>query len=93
MLIEVRGLRKTFGSLEVLRGIDLDMRRGEVVVIIGPSGSGKSTLLRCLNRLEDADGRERADRRRRDHRARRQSAADAPPGSAWSSSTSTSFPT
>ena len=53
MLIEVRDLRKTFGSLEVLRGIDLDIRRGEVVVIIGPSGSGKSTLLRCLNRLED----------------------------------------
>jgi polar amino acid transport system ATP-binding protein len=53
VLIEVRALRKTFGSLEVLRGIDLDIRRGEVVVIIGPSGSGKSTLLRCLNRLED----------------------------------------
>jgi polar amino acid transport system ATP-binding protein len=53
VLIEVRDLRKAFGTLEVLRGIDLDVQRGEVVVIIGPSGSGKSTLLRCLNRLED----------------------------------------
>lgn len=53
VLIEVRDLRKSFGSLEVLQGIDLDIQRGEVVVIIGPSGSGKSTLLRCLNRLED----------------------------------------
>ena len=54
VLIEVRGLSKSFGALEVLRDIDLDVHRGEVVVIIGPSGSGKSTLLRCLNRLEDA---------------------------------------
>jgi polar amino acid transport system ATP-binding protein len=54
VLIEVRGLSKSFGSLEVLRDINLDVHRGEVVVIIGPSGSGKSTLLRCLNRLEDA---------------------------------------
>jgi polar amino acid transport system ATP-binding protein len=54
VLIEVRGLHKSFGTLEVLRDIDLDVHRGEVVVIIGPSGSGKSTLLRCLNRLEDA---------------------------------------
>ena len=53
ILIETRGLGKAFGALEVLRGIDLAVRRGEVVVIIGPSGSGKSTLLRCLNRLED----------------------------------------
>jgi polar amino acid transport system ATP-binding protein len=53
VLIEVRGLGKSFGDLEVLRGIDLDVARGEVVVIIGPSGSGKSTLLRCLNRLEE----------------------------------------
>jgi polar amino acid transport system ATP-binding protein len=53
VLIEVRGLCKSFGELSVLRDIDLDVRRGEVVVIIGPSGSGKSTLLRCLNRLED----------------------------------------
>jgi polar amino acid transport system ATP-binding protein len=53
VLIEVRNLSKSFGQLEVLRNIDLDVRRGEVVCIIGPSGSGKSTLLRCLNRLED----------------------------------------
>jgi ABC-type polar amino acid transport system ATPase subunit len=53
VLIEVRRLNKSFGDLVVLRDIDLDVHRGEVVVIIGPSGSGKSTLLRCLNRLED----------------------------------------
>ena len=53
VLIEVRGLTKSFGDLAVLSGIDLDIERGEVVVVIGPSGSGKSTLLRCLNRLED----------------------------------------
>ena len=53
VLIEVRGLTKSFGDLAVLSGIDLDVERGEVVVVIGPSGSGKSTLLRCLNRLED----------------------------------------
>lgn len=53
VLIEVRDLWKSFGDLQVLQGIDLDIERGEVVVIIGPSGSGKSTLLRCLNRLED----------------------------------------
>ncbi len=45
-------LHKSFGSLEVLRGIDLDVQRGEVVCVIGPSGSGKSTLLRCMNLLE-----------------------------------------
>jgi polar amino acid transport system ATP-binding protein len=53
VLIEVRGLSKSFGALEVLHDIDLDVQRGEVVCIIGPSGSGKSTLLRCINRLED----------------------------------------
>lgn len=52
-ILQVRGLEKQFGELKVLRGIDLDIARGEVVVIIGPSGSGKSTLLRCLNRLEE----------------------------------------
>ncbi|WP_066986069.1 amino acid ABC transporter ATP-binding protein [Streptomyces sp. NRRL F-4489] len=51
--IEVRGLRKTFGTLEVLRGIDFSVARGEVVCVIGPSGSGKSTLLRCVNLLEE----------------------------------------
>ena len=52
VLIEVKGLKKDFGKLEVLKGVDLNVRRGEVVVIIGPSGSGKSTFLRSLNLLE-----------------------------------------
>src|SRR6266496_6776185 len=52
-ILEVRGLRKSFGHLEVLRGIDLAVLPQELVFIIGPSGSGKSTLLRCCNRLEE----------------------------------------
>ena len=51
--IEIRGLHKYFGDLEVLRGIDFQVSMGEVVCVIGPSGSGKSTLLRCVNRLEE----------------------------------------
>ena len=51
-MVRLDGVRKRFGRLEVLRGIDLDVRRGEVVCVIGPSGSGKSTLLRCVNLLE-----------------------------------------
>ncbi|WP_344525584.1 amino acid ABC transporter ATP-binding protein [Streptomyces albiaxialis] len=51
--IEVTGLHKSFGDLEVLKGIDITVRRGEVVCVIGPSGSGKSTLLRCVNLLEE----------------------------------------
>lgn len=54
----VKGLKKSFGSNEVLKGIDLHVNSGEVVCIIGPSGSGKSTLLRCLNRLEEINGGE-----------------------------------
>ena len=54
--IEVQGLRKSFGSNEVLKGIDLVVAEGEVVSVIGPSGSGKSTILRCLNRLEEPTG-------------------------------------
>ena len=52
-MIRIEDLHKSFGPLEVLKGIDLHIRSGEVVVIIGPSGSGKSTLLRCINLLED----------------------------------------
>jgi polar amino acid transport system ATP-binding protein len=54
-MVEVEDLHKAFGDLEVLRGVNLRVRRGEVVVIIGPSGSGKSTLLTCINRLEEPD--------------------------------------
>ena len=54
--IHVENLRKHFGDLEVLKSISMDVREGEVVVVIGPSGSGKSTFLRCLNRLEEATG-------------------------------------
>lgn len=56
MMLEVRGVTKSFGTLEVLKGIDLCVRQGDVVAILGPSGSGKTTLLRCLNFLERADG-------------------------------------
>jgi polar amino acid transport system ATP-binding protein len=52
-ILEVRGLHKSFGALEVLKGIDLAVAKGELVFVIGPSGSGKSTLLRCCNRLEE----------------------------------------
>ena len=53
-MIEVKNLKKSFGDLEVLKGIDKSIDKGEVVVVIGPSGSGKSTFLRCLNGLEEA---------------------------------------
>ncbi|MFG1957738.1 amino acid ABC transporter ATP-binding protein [Nonomuraea sp. NPDC049028] len=54
-IVSVRGLTKRFGDNEVLKGIDLDVRPGEVVVVMGPSGSGKTTLIRCLNLLEEPD--------------------------------------
>ncbi|ALE05489.1 peptide ABC transporter ATP-binding protein [Arthrobacter sp. ERGS1:01] len=54
--ISVKGLKKSFGSNEVLKGLDVDIAEGEVVCVIGPSGSGKSTFLRCLNKLEDITG-------------------------------------
>ena len=57
-MIEIKGLRKSFGKDEVLKGIDLSIDEKEVVVIIGPSGSGKSTLLRCMNHLEEPTGGE-----------------------------------
>lgn len=53
-LIQVQNLSKRFGELEVLKGITVDIRQGDVVFVVGPSGSGKSTFLRCLNRLEEA---------------------------------------
>ncbi|VPH72988.1 amino acid ABC transporter ATP-binding protein [Streptococcus pneumoniae] len=53
-LIKIENLHKSFGKNEVLKGINLEIKRGEVVVIIGPSGSGKSTLLRSMNLLEEA---------------------------------------
>ena len=56
VLIHVENLQKSFGDLKVLTGIDIDIHRGEVVVVIGPSGSGKSTFLRCLNLLEVPTG-------------------------------------
>jgi polar amino acid transport system ATP-binding protein len=54
-MIEIKDLWKSFGAVEVLKGISLDVERGAVIAIIGPSGSGKSTLLRCINLLEDPD--------------------------------------
>jgi len=57
-VITVKNLKKNFGDLTVLKGIDVTIEKGECVVVIGPSGSGKSTFLRCLNRLEEPDGGE-----------------------------------
>ena len=54
-MIEIKNIHKKFGKNEVLKGIDLDVKQGEVISIIGPSGTGKSTFLRCINCLEDAD--------------------------------------
>jgi polar amino acid transport system ATP-binding protein len=59
-MVEARGVRKSFGRLEVLRGIDLRVLPGEVLCLVGPSGSGKSTFLRCINHLEKIDGGELA---------------------------------
>ena len=55
-MISVKGLRKTFGKNEVLKGVDIEIQPGEVVAIVGPSGCGKSTFLRCLNLLEKPTG-------------------------------------
>ncbi len=56
ILIKVENLKKSFGKIDVLKGISTEFKRGEVTVIVGPSGSGKSTFLRCLNRLEEPTG-------------------------------------
>ena len=55
-ILEVEGLKKSYGKLDVLKSINFELKRGEVVCVIGPSGSGKSTMLRCLNLLEMPDG-------------------------------------
>jgi len=55
-MMEARGIRKSFGRVEVLKSIDMTVRQGEVACLIGPSGSGKSTFLRCINHLESVDG-------------------------------------
>ena len=57
-MVEIRNVHKSFGSLQVLKGVDFDVREGEVVTLIGRSGSGKSTLLRCINLLEKPDSGE-----------------------------------
>ena len=54
-IIQAHSVHKYFGSVHALRGVSINVEKGEVVVIIGPSGSGKSTLLRCINRLEEYD--------------------------------------
>lgn len=54
-MLQVRNMKKSFGTLEVLKGVDLDVNKGDVVAILGSSGSGKTTMLRCLNFLERAD--------------------------------------
>ena len=55
-MIDVKGLKKNYGGLQVLKGVDLTINKGDCVVLVGPSGCGKSTFLRCLNRLEEPDG-------------------------------------
>ena len=54
-MIEIKGLHKAFGQNQVLKGVDITVNKGDVVVVIGPSGSGKTTMLRCINFLERAD--------------------------------------
>ena len=56
LMVQAEGVRKRYGRVEVLQGIDLEVRKGAVMCIIGPSGSGKSTFLRCINHLEKVDG-------------------------------------
>ncbi|MEO0498485.1 MAG: ATP-binding cassette domain-containing protein, partial [Pseudomonadota bacterium] len=55
-IVSLTNVKKSFGSLEVLKGVSMDIMKGEVICIIGPSGSGKSTLIRCINALNDIQG-------------------------------------
>ncbi len=57
-MLTVRGIRKSFDGVQILKGVDLEVEKGDVVAILGPSGAGKTTLLRCINFLETADGGE-----------------------------------
>ena len=56
IMISIQHLSKSFGETQVLRDVNIDVKRGEVVVVLGPSGSGKSTMLRCINLLEAPTG-------------------------------------
>ena len=56
IIIKVEGLEKSFGKVDVLKGVNAEIKKGDVMVVVGPSGSGKSTFLRCLNRLEEPTG-------------------------------------
>ncbi|MDA0909752.1 MAG: ATP-binding cassette domain-containing protein, partial [Proteobacteria bacterium] len=56
VIVSIKDVHKSFGELEVLKGVSIDVRKGEVICIIGPSGSGKSTLIRCINALNDIQG-------------------------------------
>ncbi len=54
-MIEIKNIRKSFGKNQILRGVSLEVEKGDVVVILGPSGSGKTTLLRCINFVDKAE--------------------------------------
>jgi polar amino acid transport system ATP-binding protein len=101
-MVKSEGVHKRFGQLEVLKGISLEVQRGEVMCMLGPSGSGKSTFLRCINHLEKINaGRLSVDGELVGYREQGASCTSCPsaksrasaPRSAWSSSTSTCSPT